>query len=61
MEDMKNKAHIKQAIFVFELKSNKFLQKFDGIMVAKKKLNVRHEKIKYSILKNKPLNGYIFS
>lgn len=61
IEDMRNKAHIKQAIFVFELKSKKFIQKFDGIIIAEKKLNIHHEKIKHSIINNKPLNGYIFS
>lgn len=58
---MINKAHIKQAIFVFDLESKKFIQKFDGIMIAEKVLNIRHEKIKYSIINNVPLNGYIFS
>jgi hypothetical protein len=61
MEDIKNKAHIKQAIFGIELKSKKFTQKYDGVMIAEKELNIRHEKIKYSIINNKPLNGYIFS
>ena len=61
VEDMRNKAHIKQAIFVFELKSKKFIHKFDGIMIAEKELNIRHEKIKYSIINNKPFKGYIFS
>lgn len=30
-------------------------------MITEKKLNIRHEKIKYSILNNKLLNDYIFS
>jgi len=61
IEDMRNKAHIKQAIFVFDFKSKKFIEKFDGVMIAEKELNIRHEKIKYSIINNIPLNNYIFS
>lgn len=61
MKEIINKAHIKQAIFVFDFKSKKFICKFDGIMIAEKELNIRHEKIKYSIINNIPLNNYIFS
>jgi hypothetical protein len=58
---MQNCAHIKKAIFVFDSKSKKFLKKFNGIVEAEKELKIRHEKIKYSILKNQSINGYLFS
>lgn len=58
---MQNSAHIKQAIFVFDSKSKNFLRKFNGIVEAENALNIRHEKIKYSILNNQEIEGYLFS
>lgn len=61
MEEIKSKTYIKQVIFVFNSETKKFIRKYDEIMIAEKELRLRHEKIKDSIIKNKPLNGYIFS
>jgi hypothetical protein len=58
---MRNNAHIKQAVFVFNLNTKELIQKFDGILLAEKELNIRHEKIKNSILNNKSIDNYIFS
>jgi group I intron endonuclease len=59
--DIINKAYIKQAIFVFDSRSKKFIRKYDGIIEAEKDLKIRHETIKNSIVNNKPIGNYIFS
>jgi len=59
-EIIKN-SYIKQAIFVFNAETKEFMYKFDGIMLAEKFLNIRHEKIKQSILNNKSIDNYIFN
>lgn len=61
IKDMRNNAQIKQAIFVFNLNTKELIHKFDGILLAEKELNIRHEKIKNSILNNKSIDNYIFS
>jgi group I intron endonuclease len=61
MVDIRNKAYIKQAIFVFDSLSNKFIRKYDGIIEAEKDLKIRHETIKNSIVNNKCIGNYIFS
>lgn len=61
INDMIKAAHIKQAIYVFNNKNKEFLRKYDGIILAEKELEIRHEKIKDSIIKKKPIGNYIFS
>ena len=58
---IQDSAHIKQAIFVFDSNTKKFLRKFNGIIEAEKILCIRHEKIKYSIKNNQILDDYLFS
>jgi len=58
---MRKASYIKQAIFVFDSKSKKYIKSYDGIIEAEKELNIRHEIIKKSIITNKEINGYIFS
>ena len=59
--DMRKFAYIKQVIFVFNSKTKKLIWSYDGIVEAEKELNIRHEKIKNSIINNIEINGYIFS
>jgi group I intron endonuclease len=58
--DIKNSAHIKKAIFVYNIRKE-FILKFDGVMHAKRELNISHEIIKKYALINKPYKDYIFS
>lgn len=57
--DIKNSAHIKKAIFVYNIRKE-FILKFDGVMHAKRELNISHEIIKKYALINKPYKDYIF-
>lgn len=59
IEKMKSQKHIRKAIFVF--KDGVFIQKYDGIMIAEKALNISHETIKHNIEKNTTYKGYSFS
>jgi group I intron endonuclease len=62
--DMKNNIHIKKVIFLYiiDLEGKyKFIKKFDGIIIAEKELNIRHEIIKNYAIKLLPYNGYLFS
>ena len=61
IKEIINSRHIKQAVFVFNAETKECLYKYDGIILAEKSLNIRHEKIKKSILENKPLDNYHFS
>jgi len=36
IRDMRNNAHIKQAVFVFNLNTKELMPKFDGILLAEK-------------------------
>jgi len=68
--EIKNNFKIKQPIFIFNAKNNEFLIKYDGIIIAEKELNIRHEIIKKHILSKSPYlsdknikgcNNFIFS
>lgn len=58
--DINNNSHIKKAVFVYDTNKN-FIGKFEGVMQARKNLNISHETIKKHALLNKPYKGYIFS
>ena len=58
-EQMKSQKHIRKAVFVF--KDGEFLCKYEGIMSAEKALNISHDTIKNSIVKNTTYKGYTFS
>jgi group I intron endonuclease len=61
IKDMIKTAHIKQAIFVFNSITKEFVRKYDGIILAEKKLKIRHELIRDSIKEKRPIGNYIFS
>jgi group I intron endonuclease len=61
INNIQSNARIKQAIYVFDSKTKKFLSQFNGIIEAEKVLVIRHEKIKNSIINNKSVEGYLFS
>lgn len=63
--DIKNHVKIRKVIFLYSIALGqfKFIKKFDGIMIAEKELNIRHEIIKSHANKlvPTPYNGYLFS
>lgn len=59
--EISKSSHIKQAIFVFNSDSKEYIKRFDTITQAEKILNIRHEKIKRSIMTGVSINNYIFS
>ena len=59
IKDIQTNSHILKAIFVFNSK-NEFLFKFDGIVEAKKALNISHETIKLYLDTGKVFNDYLF-
>jgi group I intron endonuclease len=61
INDMRENAHVKQAIYVFNSNTKEFIHKFVGIILAEKGLKIRHEKIKNSIINNTAIDNYIFS
>jgi hypothetical protein len=61
IKDMIKTAHIKQAIFVFNSITKEFVRKYDGIILAEKKLKIRHELIRDSIIEKRAIGNYIFS
>jgi group I intron endonuclease len=58
--NMKNSAHIKKALFLFNHKKE-FLRQYDGIIIASKDLGVHHNLIKKIVDSNLTYNGYLFS
>jgi hypothetical protein len=59
--NMQKYVYIKQAIFIFDANSKEYLKSYDGIIIAEKELNIRHERIKKAIKENTSIEGYIFS
>lgn len=68
--EIKNYSKIKQPIFIFNAMNNKFLIRYDEIVIAEKELNIRHEIIKKHIISKSPYlsdknikgcNNFIFS
>jgi hypothetical protein len=56
---MNSQKHIRKAIFVF--KDSEFICRYDGVMAAAKSLQLSHNAIKESIVKNTTYKGYRFS
>lgn len=56
---MRSQTHIRKAVFVF--KDGEFICRYDGVMAAAKALNLSHNTIKNSIIKNTIHKGYRFS
>lgn len=56
---MLSQRHIRRAVFVF--KDGEFLCKYEGIISAKKALNISHDTIKHNIEKGTIYKGYRFS
>lgn len=60
ISEIKNNCHIKKAVFVYDM-YGKFINKYDGVTLAAKSLNMNHFIIKSRIIDKEAYNGYIFS
>ena len=60
IKDINNNSHIKKAIFVYDNNMN-FINRYDGVTVAAKSLNLSHLTIKIKALNKEIYNGYFFS
>jgi hypothetical protein len=60
IENINNNSHIRKAIFVYDKNLN-CINKYDGVTLAAKALNLNHLTIKTSALSKKIYNGYLFS
>lgn len=58
--DIKNNNHIRKAVFVYDANKN-FICKYDGVMKARKDLNISHSTIKKYAKVGGSYNSYIFS
>lgn len=60
IKNIYNNCHIKKAIFVYDKHLN-CIDRYDGVTVAAKALNLNHLTIKTSALNKEICNGYLFS
>jgi group I intron endonuclease len=60
-EDIKNSAHIRKAVFVYNAETKEFIRKYDGIMDCAKDLKISHNAIKKAMINNTKVNNYLFS
>ena len=58
--NINNQSHIKKAIFVYD-KDKNFLAKYEGVMAARRALNMSHLTIKKFAKLRSSYNNYIFS
>jgi hypothetical protein len=60
LSDMIKNIKIQRVVFLYD-ENKVLLNIFDGVVQAKKALNISHDTIKKYALSNKPFKGYIFS
>lgn len=58
--EMNNNAHIRKAIFLFD-SDKKYIQKFDGLIIASKELGISIDTINKHAKSKMPYKNYIFS